>query len=167
MRSKVFEHQALLLTQGRARHIDGHVAAADHNYFLTDRKAITKIDVQQKIYAFDYAIKFVARHRQVTAPMQTERKQNSLETLSAEICKRKIPAQTGIQLKRDTQVQNFANLCVQHIARQTIFRNTQTQHATRNRRCIENRYWVTQQSQVVCGGESGRSGTNYRYLVRA
>src|SRR5215470_12873459 len=60
-----------------------------------------------------------------------------------------------VKLKSDVAgFENFPDLGLDHIARQTVFGNSEIQHAARYRRCFENGDGVTHQRQIVGGGKS-------------
>ena len=94
--------------------------------------------------------------------MQAKREQNRLVTLPAQICHRKIPPQTHVQPQLWTQIENLSDLCLQDIARQTIFGNSQVHHAARHRGAVKDRNRVAQQREIMRSGHAGRSGANNR-----
>ena len=96
-------HQLLLLlAHGRTRHVDGHVAATDHNYPLAHFKAVSQIHIQKKIDSFNYTVQVISWKIQLAAPVQPERHQHRFETLTLQVSERKIPTQSDVQLQLGT-----------------------------------------------------------------
>ena len=111
--------ELLLFAHGGTRHVDGYVAAADDHHLFADGETVAKIYVQKKIDALHDAVQLMPRKIQVAAAVQAEREQHGFVTLAAEIFQRKVTTEPHVEAKFRAQVENFANLRLQDIARQT------------------------------------------------
>src|SRR5208282_3347217 len=122
--------------------VNRDVAAANHDHFFTNFKAVAQVHVEKKIDAFDHAVEFVAGEIQVAAAVQTEGHENSLITLAAQIFQGEVAAQAHVEFQLGPEIQDFADLRLQDVARQAIFRDAQMHHASRHCRCFKNRHGI-------------------------
>lgn len=152
---------ALLLAEGRARYVHGHVAAADHNDFAPYREAVTQVDVQQEVGASDDAVEVAAGELQVAAATQSDGQQNGLKPLLPQVGQGEI-AQPTVEAELGPEVQDLADLGLHHVAGKAVFRNAQVEHPARRGRCFENRHGIPEQSQVVGRAKPGRARADHR-----
>src|SRR5579863_7878728 len=132
----------LLLAHCGTSHIDGHIAATNHNNPLSNGEAVTEVDVQKKIDAFYDAVQLMSRKIEVSAAVQAKREQHSFVALAAKVLKRKITTEPLVQAEFRPEIENFANLRLQHVAWQTIFWNAKVHHSARHRCRFENGHGI-------------------------
>jgi len=70
--------------------------------------------------------------------VQAEGHQNGLVALAAEVFEGKVAAQPRMEKQFRAKVEDFANLCLQDVARQAVFRNAEVHHAARHGSSLEN-----------------------------
>ena len=122
----------LLPAQGRPRHVDRDVAATDHHYFLADREAIAEIDIEQEVDSLDHSVQFVAGNLQIAAAMQAERQQYRLVALRAQVrTSEKSRPEARVQPQFRPEIEDFADLRLQDVARQAVLGNPEMHHAAR------------------------------------
>ena len=144
-------------------HVHGNIAAANDNYFLTNRELVAQIHVEQEIDAFVNSVQINSGNGQVAAAMRAHRDQHRVKTLPPQIGNREIFAGGVIELKGNVSGRDdFAHLRFNHIARQSVLRNSEVKHAARNRSSFKNCDCVAHQSEVMRRGKSDRPASHDR-----
>ena len=93
--------------------------------------------------------------REIAAAMRAHCDQHRIESLPSQIRNREVAPGGMIQLESDVAgLQNLADLCFDHAARQPVLGNSQIEHSTRNWSGFEDRDRVAHQGEVMCGRES-------------
>ena len=158
---------AYYFARGRAGHVHGHVAAADHDHFLADGEFVAEVDVEQKVDAFVHAIEIDTGDAEIAAAMRSHGDKHGVEALAAQIGNREVAAGRMIQLQRDVAgLENLAHLRFDDIARQAVFGDAEIQHSARHRCGFENGDGVSHESKIVRGRESHRAAAHDRYFER-
>ena len=106
------------------------------------------------------------REIKVAAAVQAKREQYSFVALAAEIFQGKVFTEPHVHAKFRTEVENFANLRLQDIAGQPVFRDAEMHHSTRHRRGFENGDGIAEQRQIVRRRHAGWTGANDGDLFR-
>ncbi len=105
--------------------------------------------------------------REIAAAVRAHRDQHRIESLLAQIGDREVSSRGVIQLESDIAgLKNLAHLRFHHIARQAVFRNSQVQHAARDRSSFEDRDRIAHQREIMRGRESHRAAADNRDFVR-
>ena len=146
-------HRLLHQPHRRARHVDGHVAAADHHHALAQFDLEAQIDVDQKIDAVVDAGQVRAGNIQFAALVEPGGQQNRIE-LGAQIGEGDVAPQRDAGVQRNAHGQNVVHFHLDDFARQAELRNAQVEHSAGDRRGLEDLDRVAQQSQVVRAGEA-------------
>ena len=108
-----------------------------------------------------------AGNREVAAAMRTHCDHHCVESLAAQIGDGEIAPRRLIELQRDVaQIENLAHLRFHHAARKTVLRNSETQHATGDRCCLEDGDRVAHQRQIVRRGKAHRTTADDGHAVR-
>ena len=150
---------------GRACHVHGHVAAANHNNFLADGEVVAEIHVEQEIDALVDAVEVDAGNAEIAAAVRAHGDQHGIESLAAQIGDGEVPAGRMIQLQRDVAgFENLAHLRFHYVARQAIFRNAEIEHSAGHRRRFKNGDRISHQRQIVRGRQSHRAAAHDRNL---
>ena len=131
-----FFHPRSMLTQHfasrRARHVHGHIAAANDQHISPNRELVSQVDVEQEIYSAVHAVEIHARDGQVAAAVCANGQQNRVESLLPKLGNLEVAAGAVIELQRNVSgPENLAHLRFDHIARQTIFGDAQVEHSRR------------------------------------
>jgi hypothetical protein len=92
--------------------------------------------------------------------MEANRQKHRLKSIATQILQREI-AQTGIQPKLRTEIENFPYLRLNGVPREAILWDAEAEHAPKCWRSFEEGHGITKQSQIVYSGETGGAGTNH------
>src|SRR5260370_4980317 len=98
--------------------------------------------------------------------MEVEGKKNVFVALLPEILQGKVLAEPHVEAEFRTEVNNFANLCLQDVARQAVFRNAEVHHSTGHLGGFENGDAIPEQRQVVRRRLTSRARAAHGYLFR-
>ena len=145
-------HQA----HGGARHVDGHVAAADDHDALAQFDLEAQVDVDEEIDAVVNARQVRAGNVQLTALVEPGGQQNRIE-LRAQIGKGNIAAYGHARMQRDAQGQNVIDFHLDDFPRKAELRNAQIEHSAGNGGRLEDLDGVTQQGEIVRAGEAANA----------
>ena len=153
-------------SNGGARNIDGHVAAAYHHNPFAQFDLESQVHVDQKVDAVVDARQMRAWNVQFAALVQTRGKQNRIE-LRAQIGERDIAAQRHTGMQRNSHGQDVIDFHLDDFSGEAKLRNSQIKHSARDRSRLEDLNGIAEQSKVVSAGQAAHSRSYHRNALAA
>ena len=145
---------------GRAGHVHGHVAAADHDNLFADGRTHAGADLAQEVDAAPDALELLARDAERGALLRADGEIEGLEALSAKLIERHIPADFDAAAEDHTQLLEHVDLRVKHGLLQTEARDPVTQHAARLVILLEDRDLIVVGGEEVGTAQAGGAGAD-------
>ena len=152
---------------GRARHVDGDVAAADDGDPPADPGHAREVDLAQEIDPLAHPVGTFARDAELDSLVGAQRQIDRLEALGEEAVDGDIPAQRGVGFDLDPEVGDDLDLAVEHVPRQAVVGNTDAQHPAGRRQGLEDGRANPLARQVVGAGQARRARADDRHLFGA
>ena len=150
-----------------ARHIDGDVAAADHQYALARNigarigsigvAALGQAGVAQEARIDQHAVEVVAGDRQADAFMGADGDQYRIKALLEEIIE---PLYPCFQPELDTEIENVLYLAIDDRTRQAEFWHADTQHAAGDGKGFEDSDTIASAAKILGGGHTAWPGAD-------
>ena len=119
------------------------------------------VDAVQELGAGEHAGGFLARNAQADAAVRADADEDRF-VIAADIGQRNFAADGGVALQLYAQVQDAADLTIQHLARQAVAGDAVTQHAAGLAEGFKNRDGVAAARQLIGAGKAGRAGAHDR-----
>ena len=161
------EHLHALGTQTRrgARHVDGHVAAADDHGGAGKRRGLATVrlslgDLAQEVHSHGNALGVLTRNARTTAALAADCHVEGLEALRAQLVERHVAPDLHAVAELGAHGLDHVNLGLDHVLLQLVAGNTIGEHAARTRVLLEHHRVVSLLGQVEGAGEARGTGAD-------
>ena len=149
------------LPHDRARDIEGHIAAANHDHLAVQIDLVAEVDVEQIVNRAKRAVQVHAFDVQLAALVRADGEEDRLEAILFETGQGEIAAEPAVQFDLHSQVNDRLNLRLNDFARQAVLRNAQRQHPARHALGLEDGRLESHQGEVVRAAQARRASPDH------
>ena len=154
-------------TNRRARHIDGHIAAADNRHLAADFGLAGEIDFPQKFDALANAVGLFTRNAQLDALVGPESQIDRLVAVIQQIINGQIRTQRGAGFYFNPQIGNDFNFLIDDLPGQPMGRDADSEHSARLGQGLIDRRQDAFFGQLIGAGETRRAGADNGNFLRS
>ena len=148
---------------GGARHIDGGVAAAIHHNAPPQHRLVFAFHAAQHRNGIDDPGGISRRNIGAFADVRADREESRVEFSGTHAVFD--VRHFGVEFERDSKIKDALHFGIQHVARQPILGDAEAHHAARQRTRFVYLHAVSEPREMVCGGQSGRPGTDHQHAL--
>ena len=149
--------------------IHGRIPAADYRddlAFDIDGR-FARVDLPEVVHPMDDSTQILPRNSQLAALVGAHCDKDGLESLIEEILERQVGPDRCIYSDFDPSLFYQANLVIENVIGQPVFRDTHTKHSTGLAERLKNNRPKTLSSHVICGSKAGGSRSDDGNLLSA
>ncbi len=146
---------------GRARHVDGGVAAAIHHHFAPEHGLVFALHAAQHRHGVEHPGRIACRDVRPLGNVRTHGQKHRVEP--ALLPRVEHAGDFGVVFDAHTQVDNALHLGIQHVAGQAVLGNAKPHHAAGQRPGFAHRYLMAQPRQMVRCGQARRPRTHHQH----